>query len=1123
MPFFVSPRLRAVLASWLVVLLNVAQCSTIPCAAQSPTPQTSSSASTKAPTKNSQAIELNLPNGMKIVFIEEHSFPVVSVLMTYRVGSRNEAPGVTGLSHLVEHMLMQNIGNFRKGEVGATIVRSGGQFNGFTSDDFTVFFETLPPNKLDLALKIESERMRNASFTKADVQEEVARLEGEFEHDSKDAPLALMREVRASSFQQHPYRNPTSGWKGDVQKLTYEDARKFYEDYFRPSNATLILAGDFDKHAAASMIQRYFGSLPKLPAPPPLRVRESDPTAEKRVHMPARSKKEFLYVAYHAPAFQDADAPVMVVLEKVLNEGTASRLKSKLIDSKTCWHAMSAFELRKDPGLFTFSCHATPSSNAPKTLEILDGIVGGLKTQPLSEVELRTAKNHAEFTHLSERDGPYHAGLHVGYFDALDGWNSAYTWIDRIKSVSAADVQRVAKKYLVAEHRVVGMLSSSPSTTLAKPAAPAKADESEKKSDKSKTDKDKGKSDKDKGKSDKDKGKSDSHSKSEKGTKPDAPKSDKKPSKPQHKHRSAFLESDTSHPVGGFANIWKSAFKQDDRAQDNSVPDSSAQTKRVHINSAHTSRAHTSSALGNKPMLVAQATGGPNPTIPLGTKTGTSSAAIPLGTKTGAPNPALPVGTKTGASSPATGVTKTADAQLTVPSPPKTEGRVKRATLKNGITLLVFESHLSPIVQVVGATKAGSAFEPSGKRGVSTLAAHLMSNATSKLNHAQLTKAQDEIGLPPDAMIKFESGLETITFKTRCLTRDFADQIARLGGCLKDPGLQDSDVDKARSDAVQTVRRFDDRITNKVENALYRSLIAPETSYYPMDIAQTIKDLGALKAPDARAFIQSYVSPKSTTIVLTGDIDLDTATRLVERATDGWTERGDRKIPTAQTSARRVLKTSIPINNNQSEAMVMIGRLVPVSPYDEDYPALLLADCALTNHPIFSRMVLRMSDDIANASSLSADEISSRFKSLANMTAWTLSVPVEQSVVSRTVTPVQVELKKFVKTGLSPEEFAEVKRFMSGALLTRHMSSTDDSAEFILECSLAGAAPDCMQSWQVYIRNAQLEAVNRFIKTTFRPDLSSLVIAGSRKSIGQVRAASVKESSSSKAQPPAKQ
>ncbi len=1058
MPFFVSPRLRAGIAACLVLLLNIAQCSILPVRGQSPTAQTPATTPTKAAFKSAQAVELNLPNGLKIIMMEEHSFPVVNCLMSYRVGSRNEAPGVTGLSHLVEHMLFQNVGNFRKGEIGATIARNGGQFNGFTSDDFTVFFETLPPSKLDLALKIESERMRAASFTKADVQAEVARLESEFERDSKDAPMALMREVRASAFQQHPYRNPTSGWKGDVEKLTYEDARKFYEDYFRPSNATLVLSGDFDKHAAASMIQRYFGPLPKLPPPPPLRVSEAEPSAEKRVHMPARNKKEFVYVAYHAPAFQDADAPAMVVLEKVLNESTSSRLKTKLIDTKTCWHALSAFELRKDPGLFTFSCHATPSSSAPKTLEIVDGIVNNLKAQPLSESELKTAKNHAEFSYLSERDGPYRAGLHVGYFDALDGWSSAYTWIDRIKAVSASDVQRVARRYFMNEHRVVGMLSSSTATPPAK-TTPAKSEDGEKKPDKAgKSDKDK---DKDKSK-DKDKNKDKDK---DKHTRPDSSKTDKaKPAHPNtHKHRSVSLYSDTSRPQGGFANLWKSAYKQDDRAA------------------------------GNK-QTVAQ-----SPTQVTTTQPGFTQ-------------------TRSGSSSVAA-----AETPLFVPPPGKTDGRVKRATLKNGLTLLVFESHLSPIVQVVGATKAGSAYEPNGKRGIATLAAQLMNNATSKLNHSQLIKAQDEIGLPPDAMIKFDAGMETIGFKTRCLTRDFADQIGRLGACMKDPGLQESDVDKARGDAIASLKRYDDKISNRVERALYRSLLAPETSYYPMDLMQMVKDLGPLKAADAKSFIQSYITPKSTTIVLTGDIDLDTATRLVERATEGWTEKGDRKTPAAQTSARRVLKTSIPLNDDHSEAMVMIGRLVPVSPYDEDYPALLLADCALTNHPIFSRLVLRMSDDIANASSLSADEIDSRFKSMANLTAWTLSVPVQSSVVSRTVTPVQVELKKFVRTGLSAEELAEVKRFLTGALPTRHMSSTDDAAEFILECSLAGAAPDCLPVWLSYIRGAQLEGINRFIKTTFRPDLSSLVIAGNRKSIGQVRAASVKESPSSQARTPAKQ
>lgn len=1053
MPLFVSPRLKATIATWVVLSLNIAQLSFLSCQGQAPVvPQQKTAA-------KAGAIEATLPNGLKVVMIEEHSFPVVSCLMSYRVGSRNEAPGVTGLSHLVEHMLFQNVGNFRKGEIGATIARIGGQFNGFTSDDFTVFFETLPAGKLDLALKIESERMRAAAFTKADVQAEVAHLEAEFERDSKDAPTALVREVRASAFQQHPYRNPTSGWKGDVQKLTWEDAKRFYEDYFRPSNATLVITGDFDKQAAASMIQRYFGSLPKLPPPAPLRVFESEPSAEKRVTMPARNKKEFVYVAYHAPAFQDTDAPAMVVLEKVLNEGTSSRLKSKLIDTKNCWHALSAFELRKDPGLFTFSCHATASSNAPKTLEILDGVVGNLKSQPLTDVELKTAKNHAEFTFLSERDGPYRAALHVGYFDALDAWGSAYSWIDRIKSVTAADVQRVARKYLVSEHRVVGLLSSANTTIPAKPAQTAKPEaDPDKKTDKSSKSEKTDKSDKTK-----------KDSKSKKAPfKPDS----SKPGKPSHahKHKSAFLlvpwaNHTLAHSTSAFGNLWMSGYKDNDRAP-GPTQSSGTQTR------------------------VTQATGAPTGLQPAGSRIGSSVAA---------------------AESPATA------------SQGKTEGRVKRAILKNGLTLLVFESHLSPIVQIVGATKAGAAYEPNGKRGIATLAAQLMNNGTSKLNRTQLIKAQDEIGLPSDAMIKFDAQMETINFKTRCLSRDFADQIVRIGALLRDPALQDSDVEKARQDAVQTLKRFDDRVGNRVDRALFRSLLAPETSYYPVDVMQMAKDLGPLKAADAKAYLSSHVTPKSTTIVITGDIDLDSAVRMVERATEGWVEKGDRKTPTAQTSSRRVLKTSIPISDDNSEAMVMIGRLVPVSQYDEDYPALLLADCALTNHPIFSRLVLRMSDEIATASTLSADEISSRFKSLANMTAWTLTVPVQSSVVSRTVTPVQVELKKFVKTGLSQEELAEVKRFLSGALPTRYMSTTDDSAEFILECSLAGAAPDCLPVWLSYIRSAQLDAINRFIKTTFRPDLSSLVIAGSRKSIGQVRAASVKESPSSQSRPPAKQ
>ena len=161
--------------------------------------------------------------------------PVVSTMVWYKAGARNETPGSTGLSHIVEHLLFHTVGHFRKGELGATVVRNGGQFNGFTSDDFTAFYETLPPSKLELALKIESERMRSATFNQADLTEEIGRVKKELEESARDPSKNLEREIRALSFIQHPYRNPTVGWKEDLDSITLKEVKEFYDRFFRPA------------------------------------------------------------------------------------------------------------------------------------------------------------------------------------------------------------------------------------------------------------------------------------------------------------------------------------------------------------------------------------------------------------------------------------------------------------------------------------------------------------------------------------------------------------------------------------------------------------------------------------------------------------------------------------------------------------------------------------------------------------------------------------------------------------------------------------------------------------------------------------------------------------------------
>ncbi|HEY9868758.1 MAG TPA: pitrilysin family protein, partial [Candidatus Obscuribacterales bacterium] len=402
-----------------------------------------------------------LPNGLKVLIREDHSFPVVATLAWYRVGSRNETIGSTGITHLVEHLLFGTVGSFRKGEIGALVARNGGQFNAFTSDDFTTFFEVLPPGKLELALRIESERMSAALFSQKEVQEEIARVQEELEEGEKDFVDTLAREVRAAAYQQHPYHNPTTGWRTDLENITAQQVQAYYKQFFRPDNATLVIVGDVKSNLALALVRKYFEPVAKgQGAVPVVTIVEPSQKGERRVVVKYSGNREVLQVAYHAPAMHDADGPAMYVLEKLLSAHHSGRLRARLMNSRVCSWAQGGFEGKRDPGLFSITCYAAPGSGQEEILEAVDALIAQLRGQPVAEAELKRARNQAEFGYLTEGDGPYRFGFHLGFADSLGEWQKALTWTERVRAVTAADVQRVAKRYFNPDNRVIGWLST---------------------------------------------------------------------------------------------------------------------------------------------------------------------------------------------------------------------------------------------------------------------------------------------------------------------------------------------------------------------------------------------------------------------------------------------------------------------------------------------------------------------------------------------------------------------------------------------------------------------------------------------------------------------------------------
>lgn len=1033
-----------------------------------------------------------------MLVVEEHALPVISCLVWYKVGARNERSGTTGLSHLVEHLLFQNVGNFRKGEFGATIVRNGGQFNGFTSDDFTAFFETIHPSKLELALRMEAERMRSTKLTAADVKAEIETISREFDREARDPQSLLAQEVRSSSFQNHPYRNPTMGWRADVANLTVEDARAFYEKFYGPGNATLIVVGDCKAPAVFALAKRYFGPLSKtVGSPPPMRAVEATQKVERRVMMRYAGKRDVLMLSYHAPSLGDPDSAAMVVLEKLLNSTYAGRLKTRLVDTKQCTSASSTFELKKDPGLFTLTVTAPSGTGLEKVLGSVDGMLNQLRLQLVSDSELRRARNEAEFACFSERDGAYRTGFHLGYFDCLQNWQAAYTWPDRLRTVNANDLQRLVRTHLVPENRVVGWLGSTSTAPTPK-----------------------------------------QNNKTSPGSPPKKPAPSaeynrvvpKTPLSFRFEHVQTLVgykRDDSSASPANRAIALKTSSRTDKTVSTNGSAKSSAKSSANASARSDKGSAKSSAKDGaGKSKESKEGAGKASGSAPEKAAAGAKSGSTRSGSSGGTSTQSKAGTTRPPATSTSKGATSTTNGRAGAMNgsggkfgvgpatasgviPPSVAGFCTHRRLQSGMNVIVLESRLSPIVQVCGAISARENSEPSNKRAVSALTGQVLNNGNSRQSRAQLAVVQEELGLPPGAMVKFEATPERIGFQTRCLARDLYTQLSTVALAVKEPALQDADLERAKQDFFNSLKQTEELTSTKVDRALLRNLLAPGSPSYPIDPSDRVKSVTGLKTSDVRDFMSRCVTPAATTIVIVGDVDAEAVFQMVDKAFSGWTSVRDNQAeasvsPPVVPAVRRMLKSSIPLRETD-DTMICLGKLVKMEASASEYSQLMMADCALTNHPIFSRIVQRLDNETVLATSLSPEEIQSRFQQLPGTVCWSLTLPAHPNTMTGTVNAIHTELRKFVKVGVTNQELNELKRFMIGALPVRSMQNTTLAARSILDFYLRFGVPDLVPECSANWRTLTADNLNKFIRNVFKPDMSSLIVAGDKQSIRKVK------------------
>ncbi len=430
------------------------------------------SAQTAAPADARLAVtEATLDNGLRVLVQDDPRNPIVAVQVFYRVGSRNERPGATGLAHFLEHMMFKGTPTYGRGQVARLIEENGGRDNAYTTKDLTSYYTNIAADKLDLVLRIEADRMRHLLLDAAEIDSERKIVMEERRTRSEDDPDGLVYEAMSSlAFVAHPYRWPIIGWMSDIARINRAELRAFYDTYYLPNNAIVVIAGDVRAPAALAMVRRHFAGVRRGPAPPPVTAVEPPAIDERRlVVRREQAQLPVVNIAWHVPNHTSPDAPALEMLSTLLSSGRASRLYQKLVYEKRmvlgAGGDYSYFSL--DPSLFWFYAAPLPGQ-APEAVEqALLAEIERLKQEVVPEEELARARNQIEASFVWQQDSVFSRASALGRFELLGSWRLFDDYLPRLRAVTAADLQRVARTYFPLDRKHVSILLPL------EPAAPA--------------------------------------------------------------------------------------------------------------------------------------------------------------------------------------------------------------------------------------------------------------------------------------------------------------------------------------------------------------------------------------------------------------------------------------------------------------------------------------------------------------------------------------------------------------------------------------------------------------------------------------------------------------------------
>jgi zinc protease len=410
--------------------------------------------------------EYNLDNGLKILVQPDRRSPVVVSQVWYKVGSSYEPEGITGISHMLEHMMFKGTDELKPKEFSALIAANGGEDNAFTGLDYTAYFQTISSDRLELCIRLEADRMRDLIIDEQELLKERDVVAEERRWRVDDNPQSLTYEkFMATAYTSGPYHHPLIGWMKDIQAYTAEAAREWYRKWYAPNNATLVVVGDVEPDAVYALAKRYFGPLQAsvLPQAP---VQPADDQSERRyVEFKVPAKLPYVLMGYKVPSLNTAqnrdEAYALEVLAGVLDGGDSARLSRNLLrGSQLAASAGAGYDrTNRLDGFLTLSAIPVSGVDTEQLITALTAEVARLQEEPVSETELSTVRAQVVAADVYQRDSVFYQAMELGMLETVGlGWRVQQEYISRIEAVTPAQIQAVARKYLTPERLTVAVL-----------------------------------------------------------------------------------------------------------------------------------------------------------------------------------------------------------------------------------------------------------------------------------------------------------------------------------------------------------------------------------------------------------------------------------------------------------------------------------------------------------------------------------------------------------------------------------------------------------------------------------------------------------------------------------------